>query len=135
MKNVSALDRGCDLRQQICARLKCSPFEFDLTLDSVTLDDECVLATLGINAKMTVGFVKRDIPFARLYCTDVAEQRIILDVEDPTRTRWGDLDQFFTENDSWRGQFPLPGVVKVFQDRTELSASGAWLPFRPIRLW
>jgi hypothetical protein len=87
VEKISVLDRVFDLRQRIRSQFKCSPFEFDLFLDEVALDDESVLATLGIHLKTALVFVKRKVPFGRVYFVNAEDQWVVLDVENPDNTR------------------------------------------------
>jgi hypothetical protein len=79
---MSVLNRVFDLRRANCRQFHQSAFEFNLVLDGTTLDDESVLATLGIGERATLRFVKREAPTARVDFMDFAKQCIILDEGD-----------------------------------------------------
>jgi hypothetical protein len=92
---VSALDRFFDLRRRVSVEFARSPFDFDFALDGETLDDEMVLAQAGFGAQAVIRVASRP-PLARLYLSDLDNRFLIVDVNEPTKTRWGDLARQFS---------------------------------------
>jgi hypothetical protein len=91
IEGISVIDRFLDLRRRISCDLRRSPFEFNLVLDGVVLDDEVIVAQRGLGKRTVIEVTNRKIPYARIYFTNPENCRLILDVTNPEKTRWGDL--------------------------------------------
>jgi hypothetical protein len=58
-----------------------------------------ILSQGGCGAKAVIAIEARAIPFARVYLSDFEGKRVIVDVENPTETRWGDLAREISKKD------------------------------------
>jgi hypothetical protein len=109
VSGVSALDRVFDLRRRVSADFSRSPFDFDFLFDGALLDDRMVLAQAGFGAQAAVAVVARSVPFARLHLSDLADKPMIVDVERPTETRWGDVARQISTEDPRTISFEFHG--------------------------
>jgi hypothetical protein len=132
IRDFSVLNRIFDLRQHISTIFHHSPFEFDLTIDRVTLDDEISLAQTGLGPQTLITLIRRKMPSAHLYFADPADKRIIVDVENPENVKFGELARQLTDDDPKTVGFEYQGKAveryyAVSNPRNETDASR--LPF------
>jgi hypothetical protein len=91
----SALDRCYDLRMRVASVARANPNGLELFLDGKPLDDETFIGQLGIWQEQIIKCRVRPTPICRLYFSDLAGNRQIVDVAESASTTFEELAPMF----------------------------------------